>query len=82
MTWSLSATGHINSQENGAEAEKALAKVLADAINSLPAEDVSSVSFNGNHVSGDLRRLDLEPADVAVDGAEPAAEPVSEPEAE
>lgn len=59
MTWSLNAAGHINSQENNEDAEKALAKVLADAIKSLPTEDVSSVSFSGNYVSGDLRTLDL-----------------------
>lgn len=60
MTWSLSASGHINSDENTEANEKALAKTLADAIKSLPAEDVSSVSFSGNHVSGDLRTLDLD----------------------
>ena len=59
MTWSLSASGHISSKENTAETEKDLARVLADALKSLPSEDVSSVSFSGNFVSGDLRTLDL-----------------------
>lgn len=59
MTWSLNANGHINSDDNSEANEKKLAKVFKDAIESLPAEDVSAVSFSGNYVSGDLRTLDL-----------------------
>lgn len=60
MTWSLNANGHINSEPNSEESEKKLAKTLADAIKSLPTEDVSTVSFSGNYVTGDLRTLDLD----------------------
>ena len=60
MTWSLNANGHINSESNTEVSEKKLAKTLADAIKSLPTEDVSTVSFSGNYVSGDLRTLDLD----------------------
>lgn len=59
MTWILNASGHINSQTNDEASEKALAAVLAEAIANLPAEDVSSCAFTGNHVRGDLRTLEL-----------------------
>lgn len=60
MTWTLNATGHINSTINDEWSERALAAVLADAIKNLPTEDVSSCTFTGNHVRGDLRTLDLD----------------------
>lgn len=59
MTWTLHAYGHINSTVNDDANEKALAAVLAEAIKSLPEHDISSCHFAGNHVSGDLRTLDL-----------------------
>lgn len=59
MTWTLNASGHINSTTNSEDSERALATALADAIKNLPAEDVSSCTFYGNYVSGDLRTLDL-----------------------
>lgn len=56
MTWTLNASGHTSDED----AERALASALADAINNLPDEDVSTATFTGNHISGDLRSLDLD----------------------
>lgn len=59
MTWTLNASGHIQSEQNTEDSERALASALQDAIRNLPTEDVSSCTFSGNFVQGDLRTLDL-----------------------
>lgn len=61
MTWSLNANGHTNTED----AEKNIALVLGTALKSLPAEDVSSVTFAGNYVNGDLRELVGDPVDTS-----------------
>ena len=74
VTWVLNASGHINSTVNDKASEKALAALLAEAVKRLPEQDVSSATFNGNHVKGDLRTLDLSRSPLRRD-----AFPYSEP---
>lgn len=56
----LNASGHISSTTNDEASERALAAVLARAIEDLSPLDISSCTFNGNFVRGDLRTMDLE----------------------
>jgi hypothetical protein len=81
MTWSFSATGHIQSEPNTEQAERKLAKQLADAVNALPADDVVSAVFTGNHFSGDVRSIDID-VTAAPDGVIVSDEPLDEQLAE